>query len=338
MTFKELLDSVTFEETAIEILRWRPDLEPHLLWYKLHFDMLHQMTPKYYDDASSDVCYVTKKRWGWSEAEYILNTESMEDDSWEHSLTKEIILAPDVKATNTEIAASCLISTKYYGFMKCPKIEDYGLDRDDPDLLYKYSKLQAEKYFALIRRNGGSVPSNKKLTSFKKNELINDAKLHDLWINKPMNKIKSKRQFRKKFMAEYYSHMMIIASFISMLIPALGDKRNNMSIGQLCGLFHSDVFAIPEKIVSYADEKTNGARYLCEQLERYDIYRMDRIVVVLTTGEYHKEMTEDELYLCKLLIGNCKSSDILLATDPSLGKQVRINYAIFNSKDSLIEK
>ena len=47
---------------------------------------------------------------------------------------------------------------------------------------------------------------------------------------------------------------------------------------------------------------------------------------------------KDENKLCKLLVGDCKSYDILLETGPSLGKQVRINYAIFNSKDPLIEK
>lgn len=338
MSFKELLNSVTFEETAIEILRWRPDLEPYLLWYKLHYDKLRQMTPKYHDDASDDVCYVTKKRWGWSKAEYILNTESMEDDPWEHSLTKDIILAPDVKATNAEIAASCLISTKYYGFMKWPKIEDYGLDINDIDLRYKFHKLQTEESFSIIRSNGGRIPSVRELSQLKKREIISEVKKSDWRVERPMNKIKRKRWFRKLFMAEYYASVMGIASFITMGIPALGDKRNIISIGQLCGLFYSDVFAIPEEIASYADDKTKGAKYLCEQLERYDIYRMDRIIMILTTGEWHQVLTEDEKKLCKLLVGDCKSYDILLATNPSLGKQVRINYAIFNSKDPLIEK
>ena len=338
MTFKELLNSVTFEETAIEILRWRPDLEPYLLWYKLHYDKLRQMVPRYHNDASSDVCYVTKKRWGWSKAEYILNTESMEDDPWEHSLTKEIILAPDVKATNTEVAASCLISTKYYGFMKWPKIEDYGLDINDMDLRYKFHMLQTEKTFSIIRSNGGCIPSVRELTPSKKRGLISQVNKSDWRMYKPMNKIKRKRWFRKEYMAEYYASLMGIAGFIVMGISALGDKRNKISNGQLCGLFYSDVFVIPEEIVSYADEKTNGAKYLCKQLERYDIYRMDRIIMVLTTGEWHQVLTEDEQRLCKLIIGNCKSYDILLTTDPSLGRQVRINYAIYNSKDPLIEK
>jgi hypothetical protein len=132
--------------------------------------------------------------------------------------------------------------------------------------------------------------------------------------------------------------MAAISRFIVQAIPALNDERSDMTIEQLCGLFQSDLFS-PETITSYADEKTNGARYLCDLLEMEDInIRLDRMVVILTTGEYHNELTEDELRLCKLLIGNCKSSHVLLATDPSLGRQVRIDYATFNSKYPLVNK
>jgi hypothetical protein len=110
-----------------------------------------------------------------------------------------------------------------------------------------------------------------------------------------------------------------------------------MTIEQMCGLFQSDLFS-PETIASYADEHSNGAKYLCELREMENINtRLDRMVVVLTTGEWHQELTQDEQRLCKLLIGNCRSSDILLATDPSLGRQVRINYATFNSGYPLVK-
>jgi hypothetical protein len=132
--------------------------------------------------------------------------------------------------------------------------------------------------------------------------------------------------------------MVAISRFIVQAIPALNDERNNMSIEQLCGLFQSDLFS-PETITSYADENTNGTKYLCDLLEMEDInIRLARIVVVLTTGENHKELTEDEQRLCKLLVGNCKSSHVLLATDSSLGRQVRITYATFNSKYPLVNK
>jgi hypothetical protein len=153
-----------------------------------------------------------------------------------------------------------------------------------------------------------------------------------------MNKIKKKRMFRREFRGYYYERMAAISRFIVQVIPALNDERNNISIEQLCGLFQTDQFR-PETITSYADENTNGAKYFCELLEMEDInIRLDRILVVLTTGEWHKELTEDEQSLCKLLIGDCKSSDILLATDPSLGRQVRIDYATFNSKYPLIKE
>ena len=143
--------------------------------------------------------------------------------------------------------------------------------------------------------------------------------------------------FRREFRGFYYERMAAISKFIVQAIPALNDERNNMSIEQLCELFQSDLFS-PETISSYADENSNGAKYFCELLEMEDVNtRLDRMVVVLTTGEYHKELTEDEQHLCKLLIGNCKSFDILVATDPSLGRQVRINYATFNSKYPLIK-
>lgn len=90
--------------------------------------------------------------------------------------------------------------------------------------------------------------------------------------------------FRREFMAHYYERMAAISRFIIQAIPALSDKRNNMSMDQLCGLFQSDLFS-PETITSYADENTNGAKYLCELLEMEDTNtRLDRMVVVLTAS------------------------------------------------------
>ena len=136
----------------------------------------------------------------------------------------------------------------------------------------------------------------------------------------------------------YYERMMNIAGFIVHAIPALGDERNKTSIKQLYNLFQSDKFST-ETVTSYADEHSNGAKYFCELLEMEELYpKLDNIVVVLTTGEWHLEMTEDEKALCKLLVGDCKYSNILLATDYSLGRQVRLTYATFNSKYPLINE
>ena len=315
MTFKELLNSVTFEEVAPCLLQMHPDAEGNLKWYKIHFDMLRLMTPKHHDDANSDVCHISMSKWD-EDSEPHLDAHPMEGDYWEHSLTKELVIAPEVKATNAEIAACCIWHTSFYGFVKEHqeeefrffKLDNYLNDRWDD---YIYHKVRAEKCFSVIRRNGGYIPSVRELAPSKKQELFSKAKDYFWCISASMNKIKRKKMFR---------------------------ERNNMSLDQLCGLFQSDLFN-PETITSYADKNSNGAKYLCELLEMEDINtRLDRMVVVLTTGEWHQELTEDEQRLCKLLIGDCKSSNVLLATYPSLGRQVRINYATFNSKEPLINR
>ena len=63
MTFKELLNSVTFDEVAPCLLQMHPDAEGNLKWYKIHFDMFRLMTPKHHDDANADVCHISMSKW-----------------------------------------------------------------------------------------------------------------------------------------------------------------------------------------------------------------------------------------------------------------------------------
>ncbi len=338
MTFKELLNSVTFDEVAPRIVRLYPDAAGSLKWYKIHFDMLSLMTPKHHDDANSDVCNITMEE--WRNGELHLDAHPMEGDLWEHSLTKEIKIAPGVKVTNAEIAACCLWHTSFYGFVDKQTKEYLRFDEDDIEIKdrwddYTYNKTKAQKYYSIIRKNGGHIPTISELSPSKKKELTAQAKEYFWCISKLMNK--KKRMFRREFMVHYYERIMNISRFIVQAIPALEDDRNNMKIEQLCGLFHSNLFS-SETISSYADENTNGAKYLCDLFEMEDIQpRLNRIVILLTTGERHQELTEDEQSLCKLLMGNNKASNILLVTDPLLGRQIRIDYATYNLDYPLVK-
>ena len=342
MTFKELLDSVSFEGVAPELVRMYPKVEHDLKWYKIHFDMLRLMTPKLHDDTNSGVCNISMSKWD-EDSKPHLDAHPMEGDYWEHSLTKEIIIAPEVKATNEEIAACCIWHTSFYGYVDEQQEEYLRFDESDIDIKdrwddYIYNKVWADKYCSIIRRNGGYIPSVRELAPAKKQELIRLSKEYFWCISQSMNKTKRKRLFRREFMAHHYERMMNISRFIVQAIPALSDERNTISIEQLCGLFYADLFS-SEVITSFANENTSGARYICDLLEKYDREpKLDRIVVVLTTGEYHTEMTEDEKNLCEILVGDCKSSDILLVTDPSLDRQVRINYATFNLDYPLVKE
>ena len=98
---------------------------------------------------------------------------------------------------------------------------------------------------------------------------------------------------------------------------------------------------------NYIEYSTNDGRswhtrYTCTHAGNFiDLLDYGSEIIACTSKGIYFSMNKgikDENKLCKLLVGDCKSYDILLETDPSLGKQVRINYAIFNSKDPLIEK
>ena len=103
MTFKELLDSVSYDEVERQIrIMYNYPETGKLGWYKIHFDMLRLLTPKHDDDANDDVCHITMENWDDGSRPH-LHAYPMEDDLWEHSLTKEIVIAPDVKATNEEL-------------------------------------------------------------------------------------------------------------------------------------------------------------------------------------------------------------------------------------------
>ena len=117
MTYKELLNLVTFKEVEPHIVNMYPEAKDSLGWFKLHYDMLRLMNPKRHDDSNGDVCRVTMKDWDDGTGPH-LDAFPMEGDWWEHSLTKEIVLDANVHVTNAEIAACCLWHTSFYGFTK----------------------------------------------------------------------------------------------------------------------------------------------------------------------------------------------------------------------------
>lgn len=186
MTYKEFLNIVTFEEVAPHIVNMYPEAKDCLGWFKLHYDMLKQMTPKRHDDSNGDVCHITMKDWDDGTGPH-LDAFPMEGDLWEHSLTKEIVLDADVHVTDAEIVACCLWPTSFYGFTKGQKKEFANID----------FKSKVKELKTIILNNGGYVPSKRELLPFKKQEIIEDTKKNVWYGDKNVNKTKRKRLFRR---------------------------------------------------------------------------------------------------------------------------------------------
>ena len=339
MTFKELLDSVSYNEVERQIRKMYSYPETgNLGWYRMHFDMLRLLNPKHHDDANDDVCHITMEDWDDGSGPH-LHAYPMDGDPWEHSLTKEIVIAPDIKVTNEEIAACCLWHTSFHGFMEedqRKRFRGYDIDIDfmarwDDDV---YLEKYANKNFDIIRENGGKIPTVKDLSSKRKRQLINKLKESGWYGGLRSREVKLRCAFKKNLAEKYYRRMADISDYIVKAISALNDIKsdNYMDTEQLCYLFESDIFYSKE-FTSYADENTSGARYLHDVIQKYQILpHFDRMIYILTTSEPIETMTEDDLALEDVLLGRCKSGDIIFATDPSLGRQIRINYATYNSR------
>ena len=206
------------------------------------------------------------------------------------------------------------------------------MDRWDDDV---YFEKCANRNFAIIRENGGEIPTVKDLSPKRKKQLIYKLKESRWYRGYRSGEVKLRCAFKKRLAARYFKRMSDISDFIVKAIPAINDKANDnyLKTEDLCNLFQSELF-YSEELTSFADEGTNGAKYLLNLILIYDMLpHFDRVVYILTTGKPIEEaMSEDIMALENGICGNCKSADVVYATDPSLGRQIRINYATFDSK------
>ena len=323
MTYKELLNLVTFKDVEPYIVNMYPEAKDSLGWFKLHYDMLRLMNPKRHNDSNGDVCSVTMKDWDDGTGPH-LDAFPMEGDYWEHSLTKEIVLDTNVCVTNAEIAACCLWHTSFYGFTK----------RHMKELSHIDYKSKAKELKTIILRNGGYVPSKRELLTSKKQEMIEKVKKIIWYGDKHINKTKRKRLFRQDFMETYHERMEAISSFIVQVWPALSVDANSLTIGQLCKLFFSGRFA-STAIQSYADGTTDAASYMSDLIGKYNMLPHGKnAIIYLVTGhswDNPSVLNHKENELIKAIVDNVITTtersgtvDLILDSNPILRHQIEI--------------
>ena len=323
MTYKELLHSVSFQEVEPYLVNMDPEAKDNLGWFKLHYDMLKLMCPKYHEDANENVCRITIKDWDDGTGPH-LDAFPMEGDLWERSLTKEIVLDSNVHASYAEIAACCLWHTSFYGFVQGQ--QKMWLSGD--------YKTKAERIKSTILSQGGHVPSKRALLPSKKQELIERAK-EEFWVGKKKaNKTKRKRLFRQAFMEQYYERMVAIGSFIVKVLLALSMEANSLTINQLCQLFVSSKFG-SVTIPSFADETTDAISYMVDILSQYDMLsHADNAIVYLSAGYrwdespvFHSKVNELLKTVAGQVLtteGNKGTVDLILDYHPFLGHQIEM--------------
>lgn len=350
MTVKELLESVSFDDMVPYLLEIRFDEQYSMSLFKNHYDWLRTLEPKPVSDNDEN-CYV------------FLDDQAIDfiffNPEIEYALSEEIEFESGIKSSNAELAAYCLNATTNLD-SSSPLLQQYLINEsrdycslsycDTFDKLNCYRKLVSNK-FDYIKKNGGYTPRIGELTQQYRKELKKKAtqKMSIFNGKRKIARLKRIGEFRKKLMEEFYFDMWIIGSFIERAIPFLSDARNKIDIKQLCRLFFTDGICVGN-YTSYTDDKTDSAENLIELIEKYDalVYsgyylsrgeqppKFERIFVLFTVGDNHNVLTDSDLALCNSLRKGFKSSDIVFVTDPSLGKQIDIQYLLYNSKEPLV--
>jgi len=152
MTYKELLDSVSFEEIVPYIEKYHGS-KGCLALYKIHYDMLHHLTPNP-EDAYYKTATVSHGEQDEDWPEPHLTVHPIEGQIWEGALTEE-----QTKA----------------------KFESWERHISDEE----YQCQQAQKWVKIVNDAGGSVPTEKELMavpSFQdKVNATKDSMMQEYW-------------------------------------------------------------------------------------------------------------------------------------------------------------
>lgn len=309
MTYKELLNSVSFEEIVPYIEKYHGG-KGCLALYKIHYDMLCHLTPNP-EDAYYKTATVSHGEQDEDWPEPHLTVHPIEGQIWEGALTMDLIIEPDVTESLAEIAACCLWHTSFYGFTEeqtRAKFESWNREISEEE----FEKQQAKEWGKKIIEAGGNIPSEDelmKIPSFRKAAKDN-----------------TKRKQR-----EYWDRIGMIGEFVARNLPSDTDVVN-MTVEDLCKLFYSNHY-IEYDYNSYSADESVRADYLKELITSYEAFAhgtLDNAVIVLSASkQYPLIMEETSLatYIAEMCTGE---SHFIYKVDETLGRELRLNVAFYS--------
>ena len=309
MTYKELLDSVSFDE-IVPYIEKSPGGKGCLALYKIHYDMLCHLTPNP-EDAYYKTATVSHGEQDEDWPEPHLKVHPIEGQKWEGALTMELIIEPDVTESLAEIAACCLWHTSFYGFTEKQtraKFESWYREISEEE----FEKQQAKKWGKKIIEAGGNIPSEDEL-----------MKTHSFR--------KAAKNNTKRKQREYWHRIGMIGKFVARNLPSHTDVVN-MTVEDLCKLFYSNHY-IEYDYNSYSADESVRADYLKELITSYEAFAhgtLDNAVIVLSASkQYPLIMEETSLatYIAEMCTGE---SHFIYKVDDTLGRELRLNVAFYS--------
>ena len=308
MTYKELLNSVSFEEIVPYIEKYHGG-KGCLALYKIHYDMLCHLTPNP-EDAYYKTATVSHGEQDEDWPEPHLTVHPIEGQIWEGALTMDLIIEPDVTESLAEIAACCLWHTSFYGFTEeqtRAKFESWNREISEEE----FEKQQAKEWGKKIIEAGGNIPSEDELMKI------------------PSFRVTAKNNTKRK-QREYWDRIGMIGEFVARNLPSDTDVVN-MTVEDLYKLFYSNHY-IEYDYNSYSADESVRADYLKELITSYEAFAhstLDNAVIVLSASkQYPLIMEETSLatYIAEMCTGE---SHFIYKVDDTLGRELRLNVAFY---------
>lgn len=308
MTYKELLNSVSFEEIVPYIEKYHGG-KGCLALYKIHYDMLCHLTPNP-EDAYYKTATVSHGEQDEDWPEPHLTVHPIEGQIWEGALTMDLIIEPDVTESLAEIAACCLWHTSFYGFTEeqtRAKFESWNREISEEE----FEKQQAKEWGKKIIEAGGNIPSEDEL-----------MKIPSFWVTVNNN--------RKLKESEYWKRIGMIEEFVVRNLPSNTDVVN-MTVEDLCKLFYSNHYIEYDYMSCCEDEKLR-ADYLKELITSYEAFEhgvLNNAVIVLSSSKKYPLMMEETRLAAYIAEMGKGEYSFIYKADDSLGKELRINVAFY---------
>ena len=329
MTYKELLDLVSFDKIV-------PFIERYHGWnamalYKIHYDYLRHLIPKLGEETIATVSNgETDESW----PEPHLHAFPLEGDYWEHSLAKELIIEPDVKASMAEIAMCCLWHTSFYGFTEeqvDERFESMGLyaeDMTDRDI----TRLRAKRVISTFEAAGGKFPSIKeymKIPAFRNiiRSKCKEMRHRRMALIKAGIRRSSMRSYAHHIIRkEYYERIWVASDVVKAILKSPMTQIEDIKPLLLCNHMQSYVYP------TMAFDSRKRAEWMKELIEKYEAFNMPphkNCVVCIGTSSTHPFRVE-EASVIECIVSRCSGTNsFYIYTDDKLEKDMRVTTVFY---------
>ena len=338
MTFKQLLDSLSFEEIAPFVDKYDEGMNPAAR-YKQHFDYLRHLTPA--EGVTGEVCVSYWKDPDPEEDEAEndggegcfrrLSAFPLEGDLWESSLAKTLVIDEEVTESPAEIAACCLWHTSFYGFLPEEQSETFRNFHEGE----KKSGYYYTKYRDIIpsRREMQSVPSFHQ-TIRRRMRLHRKPTKKEAFPWREGDPMRRWRYWKRvKINEEYFKRIEMNAGFIEDVLERGANVSEPPALTEFSKLFRANHVSIHRcDTLSYnAAERMN---YLCDLIEKYGMLREEMCLpnsfLCISASPEHP-LTDGEAAEIRELVtaGHCGEHRIWAKSDDSCGEDLRVDIAYY---------